>query len=109
MLPLFVRSGRGVRIPVSSMPGVAQTSVDELLRDAEAALAVPAADGGGATLHGLVLDLEGARAVRGSEPLDGADPMAVGARLAASLIEQGADEILLAVQQVAVVLPPQPE
>ena len=37
VLPLFVRSGRGVRTAVSSMPGVAQTSVDELLRDAEAA------------------------------------------------------------------------
>src|SRR5690348_584854 len=34
VLPLFVRSGRGVRQPVASMPGVCQTSVDELLRDA---------------------------------------------------------------------------
>src|SRR6185437_10559376 len=34
ILPLFVRSGRGVRQPVESMPGVAQTSVDEMLRDA---------------------------------------------------------------------------
>ena len=39
VLPLFVRSGTGVRAPVSSMPGVAQTSVDELLRDAEALIA----------------------------------------------------------------------
>ena len=37
VLPLFVRPGRGVRQPVGSMPGVAQTSVDELVRDAEAA------------------------------------------------------------------------
>jgi porphobilinogen synthase len=37
ILPLFVRSGRGVRQPVESMPGVAQTSVDEMLRDAERA------------------------------------------------------------------------
>ena len=28
VLPLFVRPGEGVRTPVSSMPGVAQTSVD---------------------------------------------------------------------------------
>src|SRR4051812_647019 len=34
VLPLFVRPGTKVRQPVSSMPGVAQTSVDELLRDA---------------------------------------------------------------------------
>jgi porphobilinogen synthase len=37
VLPLFVRSGRRVRQPVGSMPGVCQTSVDEMLRDAAAA------------------------------------------------------------------------
>ena len=35
--PLFVRSGRGVRQPVGSMPGVCQTSVDEMVRDARQA------------------------------------------------------------------------
>lgn len=39
LLPLFVRSGRGVRTPIGAMPGVCQTSVDELLRDAERAVA----------------------------------------------------------------------
>jgi porphobilinogen synthase len=38
VLPLFVTEGRGVRKPVGSMPGVAQTSVDELLKDAREAL-----------------------------------------------------------------------
>ncbi|MBV9775161.1 MAG: porphobilinogen synthase [Gemmatimonadetes bacterium] len=38
VLPLFVVPGTGVRRPVVSMPGVDQTSVDELLRDAEEAL-----------------------------------------------------------------------
>ena len=38
ILPLFVVPGSGVRRPVASMPGVAQTSADELLRDAEEAL-----------------------------------------------------------------------
>jgi porphobilinogen synthase len=37
ILPLFVRSGAGVRTPIASMPGCAQTSVDECLRDAVAA------------------------------------------------------------------------
>jgi porphobilinogen synthase len=37
ILPLFVTAGAGVRRDVSSMPGVSQTSVDELLRDARAA------------------------------------------------------------------------
>lgn len=37
VLPLFVRSGNGIRRPIESMPGVAQTSPDELLRDANAA------------------------------------------------------------------------
>jgi porphobilinogen synthase len=35
--PLFVVPGSGVRRPIASMPGVAQTSVDEMLRDVEAA------------------------------------------------------------------------
>jgi porphobilinogen synthase len=34
VLPLFVRSGTGIRQPIESMPGVAQTSIDELLIDA---------------------------------------------------------------------------
>ncbi len=34
VLPLFVRSGSGIRTPVGSMPGVFQTSVDECVRDA---------------------------------------------------------------------------
>jgi porphobilinogen synthase len=37
VLPLFARPGRQVRQSVSSMPGVFQTSVDELLKDARAA------------------------------------------------------------------------
>ena len=37
VLPLFVRSGSGVRNAIASMPGCCQTSVDELLHDARAA------------------------------------------------------------------------
>ena len=37
ILPAFVRSGSGLRQAVGSMPGVAQLSVDELVRDAAAA------------------------------------------------------------------------
>ena len=37
ILPLFARPGKGVRQSVGSMPGVAQTSVDEMLRDAATA------------------------------------------------------------------------
>jgi porphobilinogen synthase len=33
ILPLFVRGGEGVRNPVSSMPGVFQLSVDEIVRE----------------------------------------------------------------------------
>jgi porphobilinogen synthase len=42
--PLFAVPGRGVRHPVSSMPGVSQLSVDELVKDAKAVAAtgVPA-------------------------------------------------------------------
>lgn len=38
VLPFFVRSGKRVRIPIASMPGHCQLSVDELLRDCEKAL-----------------------------------------------------------------------
>jgi porphobilinogen synthase len=44
VLPVFVRGGAERRDPVSSMPGVAQTSVDEMLRDAS--MAVEAGVGG---------------------------------------------------------------
>src|SRR5256885_7806867 len=37
VLPVFVRDGKKLRHPVGTMPGVNQTSVDEMLRDAEAA------------------------------------------------------------------------
>ncbi|HWE43526.1 MAG TPA: porphobilinogen synthase [Gemmatimonadaceae bacterium] len=37
ILPLFVRSGTGVRTPVESMPGCFQTSVDEMVKDAREA------------------------------------------------------------------------
>src|SRR5690348_5741269 len=50
VLPLFVRSGRNLRQPVGSMPGVAQLSVDEMLRDAEAAAK---AGVGGVLLFGI--------------------------------------------------------
>jgi porphobilinogen synthase len=48
--PLFVRSGHGLRTPIGSMPGVFQTSVDELLRDAERAVAAKI---GGVLLFGI--------------------------------------------------------
>jgi porphobilinogen synthase len=48
--PLFVRSGTGLRTPIGSMPGVFQTSVDELLRDAERAVAAKI---GGILLFGI--------------------------------------------------------
>lgn len=50
ILPLFVRSGANHRAPVGSMPGVSQTSVDELLRDAERAASLGV---GGVLLFGI--------------------------------------------------------
>ncbi len=50
VLPLFVREGENVRVPVRSMPGCAQTSVDEMVRDAERARA---AGVGGVILFGV--------------------------------------------------------
>jgi porphobilinogen synthase len=45
-----VRSGTGVRQPIESMPGVAQTSVDEMLRDAREAAGLGV---GGVLLFGI--------------------------------------------------------
>jgi porphobilinogen synthase len=50
VLPLFARGGTGVRQPVASMPGVHQTSVDELVKDARAAAE---AGVGGVLLFGI--------------------------------------------------------
>ena len=61
VLPMFVRTGSGIRQPVTSMPGVTQTSVDELLVDARAAAL---AGVGGVLLFGLPAfkDAEGSSA-----------------------------------------------
>ena len=50
LLPLFVTEGDKVRRPVGSMPGVDQTSIDELLKDGEEALELGL---GGILLFGL--------------------------------------------------------
>jgi porphobilinogen synthase len=50
VLPLFVRNGDGVRKAVGAMPGVAQLSIEEMLRDAEAAAR---AGVGGVLLFGI--------------------------------------------------------
>jgi porphobilinogen synthase len=50
VLPLFVRSGEKIRQPVESMPGVDQTSVDELLKDAREATSLGV---GGVLLFGI--------------------------------------------------------
>ena len=61
ILPLFVRSGTGLRTPITSMPGCAQTSVDECVKDAQAAAA---AGVGGVILFGIpdAKDAEGSGA-----------------------------------------------
>jgi len=50
VLPLFVRNGAKLRNAIGSMPGVAQTSPDELLRDVQRAAAVGV---GGVILFGI--------------------------------------------------------
>lgn len=77
-----------------------------------AVLAIPAdAAGEGAwELHGLVADLIGSAAVRGSAPVDPARPEAAGRELARALLERGAAGLLRSVRESSVPLPsPQPE
>jgi porphobilinogen synthase len=50
ILPLFVRSAKGIRKPIEAMPGVAQTSIDEMLVDAHAAASLGI---GGVLLFGI--------------------------------------------------------
>src|SRR5215212_8220719 len=50
VLPLFVRNGTNLRRSIGSMPGVAQTSPDELMRDVEHAAALGI---GGVILFGI--------------------------------------------------------
>ncbi len=50
VLPMFVRSGTKLRNPIASMPGIAQTSVDEMLKDAEVAAKLGV---GGVILFGI--------------------------------------------------------
>ena len=64
VLPLFVRNGTKLRNPIGSMPGVAQTSPDELLRDVQRAASVGV---GGVILFGIPDTKDSA----GSEAWDG--------------------------------------
>ena len=61
VLPVFVRDGKKLRRSVESMPGVSQTSVDEMLRDAESAAT---AGVGGIILFGVpeIKDAKGSSA-----------------------------------------------
>jgi porphobilinogen synthase len=60
ILPLFAVHGRGVREPISSMPGVARLSLDELLKEAKdaASMGIPAI---------LLFGIPAAKDTRGSE------------------------------------------
>jgi porphobilinogen synthase len=62
ILPLFVRSGNGVRIPIASMPGVFQLSIDELVKEVREAASLGL---GGVILFGIpdTKDAEGSDAM----------------------------------------------
>ena len=73
------------------------------------ALALPATDGGAATLHGMISDIPGTRMVRGSIELDPNDPALSGIRLANRLRGAGATEILEGLRRAEHLPAPQPE
>lgn len=76
--------------------GVAVTAERAFLRALEGGCQVPigAFAAGGTVLHGFVGAVDGSRGLRGTEPVDAADPGAAGERLAARLVAEGADAIL---------------
>jgi porphobilinogen synthase len=82
--PLFVRSGQGIRTPIGSMPGVFQTSVDELLKDA--ARAVEAGIGGI-----LLFGIPDHKDATGSSAWDPHGPVASGVRA----VKQAFPELLV--------------
>ncbi|MFW6161457.1 MAG: porphobilinogen synthase, partial [Planctomycetota bacterium] len=63
VLPLFVRPGEGVRQPIESMPGNAQCSIDELVKDCReaAGLGIPAV---------LLFGIPSSKDAKGSEGWD---------------------------------------
>ena len=71
------------------------------------ALAVEAR--GAWTLHGLIADVQGRQLLRGSAPLEPADPAAGGRQLALDLLNRGAWEILGRLRTAERVPSPQPE
>src|SRR5579884_4131721 len=68
VLPLFVRPGSGVRQPVDAMPGVFQTSIDEMLVDAREAARLGV---GGVLLFGIpeTKDATGSQAYNDDAPV----------------------------------------
>jgi len=94
VLPLFVRSGSKVRKPVSSMPGVSQLSVDEMLRDVDEA---SEENVGGVILFGL----PDSKDATGSSAWDEKGPVPTAVRALKKkfpqlvVIEAGAGEVLL--------------
>jgi porphobilinogen synthase len=73
IVPLFVRPGSAIRRPIGSMPGVSQTSVDEMLRDAERAVSLGV---GGIILFGI----PDAKDAEGTGAWDEHGPVAEGVR-----------------------------
>ena len=71
------------------------------------ALVMSMADG--LVLHGLIADVDGRRLLRGHEMVDGSEPARAGEALAASLMRQGAGEILAQLRGLTAVPVPQPE
>jgi hydroxymethylbilane synthase len=63
----------------------------------------------GDTLHGLISSLDGSPSVRGSHPIDRANPTAGAMALAEDLLGRGGIEILHVLRDAGEVPPPQPE
>lgn len=94
--------------------GMAVTAERAFLAALEGGCQVPIgalvmAEGQGLVLHGLIADVDGRRVLRGSTPVDAADPAAAGATLAADLLRRGAAEMLAVLRGLAAVPAPQPE
>ena len=90
---------RAERAFLAALEGGCQVPIGALAMEQEGAL----------VLHGMLSDVAGRRVLRGSTVIDRADPERAGARLAAELRRQGADEILAGLRGEETVPAPQPE
>ena len=90
---------RAERAFLAALEGGCQVPIAALVMDA----------GAGPTLYGMLADLSGKHAVRGSRPLDAGQPESTGEALAGEIRARGGSSLLVELRQASKLPAPQPE